>query len=67
MSQRRNWIVSLTDVDDDSYEFGPYTEAAARKAEARVQRWIDRCKTDREGELFVSAYPIHQWGKADEN
>lgn len=62
----RDWIVELHVYDDQSYLYGPYTEAAARKAVDRVQRWADRRDDDEALDCNVSCYPIHKWSKDDQ-
>lgn len=62
----RRWIVVLANYDGSDTVYGPYTQAAAKKARARIERWVAKQDAADQFNLSVSSYPIHQWGREDE-
>lgn len=64
MSQR-NWIVVVSfDDSGERDEHGPYTEASAEKATARINEFYKRRATaldEDEPRATAHCYPIHKW------
>lgn len=72
---KRNWIIDYEVIDETHHIYGPYTEEAAKKAEARIRRHMARMERQAEregsewtegGDWLVGTYPIHQWSRSDE-